>query len=242
MHYEFKQGAPIYEPKEKESADEKDSYYLVRRQATQVFQQNMFFPRMWDEGHADMYESWMGGIQGRSVDGVKMPTQWENIKFFLSYQCNFMYWRYFMWNFAGRQNDIQGHNEREHGNWLTGFNWFDNNVLGLGDQNLMPDSLKENKGHNVFYCMPLLLGLLGLFWQAFRGKRGIQQFWTVFFLFFMTGLAIVIYLNQTPGQPRERDYAYAGSFYAYAIWCGMGVAAMYEWLKKLRLSPVGAAA
>ena len=242
MHYEFKQGAPIYEPKEKESADEKDSYYLVRRQATQVFQQNMFFPRMWDEGHADMYESWMGGIQGRSVDGVKMPTQWENIKFFLSYQCNFMYWRYFMWNFAGRQNDIQGHNEREHGNWLTGFNWFDNNVLGLGDQNLMPDSLKENKGHNVFYCMPLLLGLLGLFWQAFRGKRGIQQFWTVFFLFFMTGLAIVIYLNQTPGQPRERDYAYAGSFYAYAIWCGMGVAAMYEWLNKLRLSPVGAAA
>ena len=176
MHYEFKQGAPIYEPKEKESADEKDSYYLVRRQATQVFQQNMFFPRMWDEGHADMYESWMGGTQGRSVDGVKMPTQWENIKFFLSYQCNFMYWRYFMWNFAGRQNDIQGHNEREHGNWLTGFNWFDNNVLGLGDQDLMPDSLKENKGHNVFYCMPLLLGLLGLFWQAFRGKRGIQQF------------------------------------------------------------------
>ena len=233
MHYEFKEGAPVYEPKEKESKDEKDSYFLVRHQSTQVFQQNMFFPRMWDADHADMYESWMGGVKGRTVEGVKMPTQWENIQFFLSYQCNFMYWRYFMWNFAGRQNDIQGHGEPEHGNWLTGFDWFDNHVLGLGDQ---------NQGHNVFYCMPLLLGLFGLFWQAFRGKRGIQQFWTVFFLFFMTGLAIVIYLNQTPGQPRERDYAYAGSFYAFAIWCGMGVAALYEWIKKLRVNPVGAAA
>ena len=241
MHYKFDEGAPVYEPKEKENKDEKDSYFLVRHQTTQVFEQNMFFPRMWDDGHTEMYESWMGGIKGHMVDGVKMPTQWENIKFFLSYQCNFMYWRYFMWNFAGRQNDLQGNGEREHGNWITGFNWFDNHVLGLGDQNLMPDSLKANKGHNVFYCMPLLLGLLGLFWQAFRGKRGIQQFWVVFFLFFMTGLAIVIYLNQTPGQPRERDYAYAGSFYAYAIWCGMGVAALWEWAKKLRVNPVGAA-
>ena len=241
MHYEFKEGAPVYEPKEKESKDEKDSYYLVRHQTTQVFEQNMFFPRMWDDGHAEMYESWMGGIKGHDVDGVKIPTQMENLKFFLSYQCNFMYWRYFMWNFAGRQNDLQGNGEREHGNWITGFNWFDNHVLGLGDQSLMPDSLKANKGHNVFYCMPLLLGLLGLLWQAFRGKRGIQQFWVVCFLFFMTGLAIVIYLNQTPGQPRERDYAYAGSFYAYAIWCGMGVAALWEWFKKLRVSPIGAA-
>ena len=230
MHYEFKQGAPIYEPKEKESADEKDSYYLVRRQATQVFQQNMFFPRMWDEGHADMYESWMGGIQGRSVDGVKMPSQWENIKFFLSYQCNFMYWRYFMWNFAGRQNDIQGNGEPEHGNWITGISWFDN--LRLGDQSKLPDDLKNNKGHNVFYGLPLLLGLLGLFWQAYRGQRGIRQFWVVFFLFFMTGLAIVLYLNQTPMQPRERDYAYAGSFYAFAIWCGIGVAAIIDLLKR----------
>ena len=251
MHYEFKQGAPIYEPKEKESADEKDSYYLVRRQATQVFQQNMFFPRMWDEGHADMYESWMGGIQGRSVDGVKMPTQWENIKFFLSYQCNFMYWRYFMWNFAGRQNDIQGNGEPEHGNWITGFSFIDNALYG--DQSKMPDDLKANKGHNVFYCMPLILGLIGLFWQAWYTRKrkvikngveteeilpvGIQQFWVVFFLFFMTGLAIVLYLNQTPMQPRERDYAYAGSFYAYAIWCGLGVLAIIDLLKqKMKLS------
>jgi hypothetical protein len=135
-----------------------------------------------------------------------------------------------MWNFAGRQNDIQGHGEPEHGNWITGIPFIDN--MRLGDQSKLPDALKENKGHNVFYCLPLLLGLVGLLWQSFRGRRGIRQFWVVFFLFFMTGLAIVFYLNQTPVQPRERDYAYAGSFYAFAIWCGMGVAAIIDLLKK----------
>ena len=118
----------------------------------------------------------------------------------------------------------------EHGNWITGISFIDN--ARLGDQNNLPDELKNDKGHNVFYCLPLLLGLIGLFWQAFRGQRGIRQFWVVFFLFFMTGLAIVIYLNQTPVQPRERDYAYAGSFYAFAIWCGMGVAAIIDLLKR----------
>ena len=142
-----------------------------------------------------------------------------------------MYWRYFMWNFAGRQNDLQGNGELEHGNWISGFDWFDN--MRLGDQSLLPDELKENKGHNVFYMLPLLLGLIGLFWQSLaRGDKGIRQFWVVFFLFFMTGLAIVIYLNQTPMQPRERDYAYAGSFYAFAIWCGMGVAAIIEMIAR----------
>ncbi len=238
MHYKFKEGAPIYERKEKASPDEPDSYFKVRNKSTQVFQQNMFFPRMYDAAHASNYEQWMGGIKGHDVDGVKVPTQFENLKFFFSYQCNFMYWRYFMWNFAGRQNGLQGNGEKEHGNWLTGFDWFDNHVLGLGDQSKMPDLLKNDKGHNVFYCLPLFLGLIGLFWQAFRGKRGIQQFWVVFFLFFMTGLAIVIYLNQTPSQPRERDYAYAGSFYAFAIWCGMGVAALYDWAKKLKVPAV----
>ena len=135
-----------------------------------------------------------------------------------------------MWNFAGRQNDIQGNGEPEHGNWITGISFIDN--LMLGDQSKLPDELKANKGHNVFYCLPLVLGLIGLFWQAWRGRRGIRQFWVVFFLFFMTGLAIVVYLNQTPLQPRERDYAYAGSFYAYAIWCGIGVAALIDILKK----------
>lgn len=135
-----------------------------------------------------------------------------------------------MWNFAGRQNDIQGHGELEHGNWISGIPFWDD--LRLGDQDMLPSDLKENKGHNVFFCLPLILGLLGFFWQAFRGKKGIQQFWVVFFLFFMTGIAIVLYLNQTPLQPRERDYAYAGSFYAFSIWCGLGIAAIFDILGK----------
>ncbi|WP_443983329.1 DUF2723 domain-containing protein [Xylanibacter rarus] len=238
----MKQGAPIYQRKEKASADEKDSYFIVRYKTDYIYAQNMVFPRMWDAAHAGAYESWMGGVDGTQVPydrcgepiTVKMPTQMENIRFFLSYQCNFMYWRYFMWNFAGRQNDIQGNGELEHGNWISGIPFFDN--WRLGDQSKLPDDLKDNKGHNVFYCLPLLLGLIGLFWQAYRGQRGIRQFWVVFFLFFMTGLAIVIYLNQTPMQPRERDYAYAGSFYAFAIWCGIGVAAIIDLLKRLNIN------
>ena len=233
-----KEGAPIWQRKEKASEGEKDSYFIVSRKDKLVYAQNMLFPRMHSSAHAKAYESWLGGVEGTEVPydrcgeqvTVKMPSQLDNIKFFLSYQCNFMYWRYFMWNFAGRQNDIQGNGEPEHGNWITGISFIDNWMLG--DQSKLPQELKENKGHNVFYCLPLLLGLIGLFWQAWRGQRGIRQFWVVFFLFFMTGLAIVLYLNQTPQQPRERDYAYAGSFYAYAIWCGLGVLALYDMLKK----------
>ena len=232
------EGAPIYSRVEKKSADEKDRYFVVSHKNKYIYAQNMLFPRMHDQAHTASYEQWMGGVDGTEVPydrcgepmTVKMPSQLENIRFFLSYQCNFMYWRYFMWNFAGRQNDIQGHGELEHGNWITGIPLIDN--ARLGDQSKLPDDLKNNKGHNVFYCLPLILGLIGLFWQSFRGRRGIRQFWVVFFLFFMTGLAIVVYLNQTPVQPRERDYAYAGSFYAYAIWCGMGVAAIIDLLKK----------
>ena len=233
-----KEGAAIWQRKEKASKDEKDSYFVVSHKDKIIYAQNMVFPRMHSSAHAGAYENWMGGIEGTQVPYdrcgepvmVKMPTQMENIRFFLSYQCNFMYWRYFMWNFAGRQNDIQGNGEPEHGNWITGISFIDDWMLG--DQSKMPAELKANKGHNVFYCLPLLLGLIGLFWQAWRGQRGIRQFWVVFFLFFMTGLAIVLYLNQTPQQPRERDYAYAGSFYAYAIWCGLGVLAIYDMLKK----------
>ena len=247
-------GKPVYQRKEKATTDEKDSYFVVRTKDEYKYAQNMLFPRMYDAGHAAAYESWMGGVDGSQVPYdrcgeqmmVKVPSQLENLRFFLSYQCNFMYWRYFMWNFAGRQNDIQGNGELEHGNWITGFSFIDD--ARLGDQSMLPTELKENKGHNVFYCMPLILGLLGLFWQAWYTRKrktvvngvektveepiGIQQFWVVFFLFFMTGLAIVIYLNQTPMQPRERDYAYAGSFYAFAIWCGMGVAAIIDWLNR----------
>ena len=233
-----KEGAAIWQRKEKASKDEKDSYFVVSHKDKIIYAQNMLFPRMHSSAHAEAYENWMGGVEGTQVPYdrcgepvmVKMPTQMENIRFFLSYQCNFMYWRYFMWNFAGRQNDIQGNGEPEHGNWITGISFIDDWMLG--DQSKMPAELKANKGHNVFYCLPLLLGLIGLFWQAWRGQRGIRQFWVVFFLFFMTGLAIVLYLNQTPQQPRERDYAYAGSFYAYAIWCGLGVLAIYDMLKK----------
>lgn len=235
---EMSEGAPIYSRKEKKSKSEKDSYFVVSHKNKYKYAQNMLFPRMYDQAHTQDYESWMGGVEGTEVPydrcgeqmTVKMPSQIDNIRFFLSYQCNFMYWRYFMWNFAGRQNDIQGNGELEHGNWITGIKPLDD--ARLGNQDMLPDELKTNKGHNVFYCMPLLLGLIGLFWQAFRGKRGIRQFWVVAFLFFMTGLAIVIYLNQTPVQPRERDYAYAGSFYAYAIWCGIGVAAVIDLINK----------
>ena len=234
-------GKPVWQRREKASEEEKDSYFVVRTKDEYIYEQNMLFPRMWSSQHAGQYESWMGGnISGTEVPYdrcgenimVKVPSQWDNLMFFFSYQCNWMYWRYFLWNFAGRQNDIQGHGEPEHGNWLTGISFIDN--LRLGDQSKMPDELTNNKGHNVFYCLPLLLGLLGLVWQSvFRGQKGVKQFWVVFFLFFMTGLAIVIYLNQTPMQPRERDYAYAGSFYAFAIWCGMGVAALCDWLSRV---------
>ena len=232
-------GAPVYQRKEKASKEEKDSYFVVTTKDKMVYAQNMVFPRMYSSDHALAYESWLGGMSDSTMVPydhcgeammVKMPSQWDNIRFFLSYQCNFMYWRYFMWNFCGRQNDIQGNGEAEHGNWITGISFIDN--LMYGDQSKLPDDLKNNKGHNVFYGLPLLLGLIGLFWQAWRGRRGIRQFWVVFFLFFMTGLAIVIYLNQTPMQPRERDYAYAGSFYAFALWCGMGVAALYDMIAR----------
>ena len=255
----MQEGAPVYQRKEKASADEKDSYFVVSHKNKYIYAQNMLFPRMYSSAHAQAYEDWMGGVDGTEVPYdrcgenimVKMPSQIDNIRFFLSYQCNFMYWRYFMWNFAGRQNDIQGNGEPEHGNWISGFSFIDDQLYG--DQSKLPDDLKENKGHNVFYCMPLILGLIGLFWQAWYTRKrkvvkngveteevlpvGIQQFWVVFFLFLMTGLAIVIYLNQTPMQPRERDYAYAGSFYAYAIWCGLGVVAILDILKqKMKLS------
>ena len=232
------EGAPVYQRKEKASKDEEDQYFIVRHKFSYSFEQNMFFPRMYDSGHTQDYENWLQGapdwVNTRRVYAsqndqnatVEIPSQAANWYFFLTYQCNFMYWRYFLWNFAGRQNDLQGHGDVLHGNWISGISLLDD--MRLGKQELLPDDLKTNKGHNVFYCLPLLLGLLGLFWQACKGKKGIQQFWVVFFLFFMTGLAIVIYLNQTPQQPRERDYAYAGSFYAFAIWCGMGVAALID--------------
>lgn len=202
--------------------------------------------RRWiEEGYAPYYElaPYITGQTEATImvnednDPVYRENVWkadfgDNLRYFINYQLNHMYWRYFMWNFAGRQNDMQGNGEPHLGNWISGIPFIDN--ARLGDQSLLPDEFgKGNKGHNVFYMLPLLLGIFGLLFQAFytRGsdpKRGIEQFWVVFFLFFMTGIAIVLYLNQTPGQPRERDYAFAGSFYAFAIWIGIGVPAIYH--------------
>jgi hypothetical protein len=184
-----------------------------------------FFPRMWDnsndQGHADYYASFAGiGKDQKTGAYLDKPTVADNISFFFSYQFNWMYFRYFMWNFAGKQNDIQGidmGNVRD-GNWLTGISFWDN--VRLGDQSKMPDSIKHNKSHNTLFCLPLILGILGFIYQYKKDKNDTL---IVTLLFFFTGLAIVFYLNQAGNQPRERDYAYVGSFYAFAIWIGIGV-------------------
>ena len=192
----------------------------------------MLFPRMWssDGRHIQFYQSYMNG-GGHKVAGAqhRKPTFFQNLAFFFDYQMNWMYWRYFMWNFAGRQNDIHSPNPGDifAGNWESGIAPIDN--LRLGDQSDAPDYLKNNKGKNHYYMLPLLLGLIGLFFQFARDKRGC---WLTFLMFFMTGIAIVIYLNQPPYQVRERDYAYAGSFYFFSVWIGLAVAAVYSWISE----------
>ena len=220
-----KEGKAVYRP----AADStKQEYKVVRRDIDYLYKNNMYFPRMHSSRHSKAYEDWMGGVEKK--DGI--PTEAENLRFFLSYQVNFMYWRYFLWNFVGRQNNIQGHGEVEHGNWITGFRWIDDRLLGC-DTSKLPSDLKDNKGRNVFYALPLLLGLVGMLWQWRKGREGKQQLWVVMLLFLMTCLAIVVYLNQTPLQPRERDYAYAGSFYAFAIWIGIGVGYITNLMQQL---------
>ena len=229
----YEEGQAIYRP----SADSTvRKYEMVRHNIKYVYKENMFFPRMHSARHAQAYENLMGGVTKKN----NLPTAAENMRFFLSYQVNFMYWRYFLWNFVGRQNNIQGNGEAEHGNWITGFSFIDDWLLGCDTSN-MPSDLKQNKGRNVFYAMPLLLGLLGMLWQWRKGSDGRRQLFVVAVLFVMTGLAIVVYLNQTPLQPRERDYAYAGSFYAFAIWIGLGVAclsSLFQSRKHLAWAPL----
>ena len=193
----------------------------------------MFFPRMWngaDPRYVSFYQSYMNG-GGKAIAGAehKKPTFFQNLAFFFDYQMNWMYWRYFMWNFAGRQNDIHSPSPGDifAGNWESGIPFIDS--IRLGDQADAPDYLKNNKAKNHYYMLPLLLGLLGLFFQFARDKRGT---WLTFLMFFMTGIAVVIYLNQPPYQVRERDYAYAGSFYSFSIWIGLAVAALYTWIKE----------
>ena len=203
-----------------------DKYVCVGHRFKPVFKSNgcRVFPRMYsrEAEHISVYKDF-GGMK----PSQKKPTGLNNIKFFVSYQLNWMYWRYFLWNFSGRQNDIQGHGNTIHGNWITGFDAWDN--ARLGDQSLLPDYLKNNKGHNRYFMLPLILGLIGLVYQLWKNTK---DWWIVSLLFILTGIAIVVYLNQTPIQPRERDYAYAGSFYAFAIWIGLGAAAIYELFKK----------
>lgn len=226
----------------KHDPSEKDRYFVAAPKEKIVYDDKLstLFPRMFsrEANHVQAYKYW-ANVTGKRVtvdasDGRKKtvikPTFGENLRYFFSYQVNFMYWRYFMWNFSGRQNDIQGNGEISNGNWISGIKFID--ALRLGPQDDLPDSIVKSKGHNRFYMLPLLLGFLGIFFQIYSGKKGNQGFWVTFLLFFMTGLAIVVYLNQTPFQPRERDYAYAGSFYAFAIWIGLGVAGIIRALTK----------
>jgi hypothetical protein len=212
----------------------KDKYEEIGKDVKPVYSSDdmMLFPRVWDasndQGHAQFYKDWLGLDQGEK------PTMANNINFFIGYQINWMYLRYFMWNFAGRQNDIEGFapgNVRD-GNWISGISFLDN--MRLGDQSTLPDSIKNNKANNKLFFLPLILGLIGAYFQYRKDKK---DFLVVGLLFFFTGLAIVLYLNQAGNQPRERDYAYAGSFYAYAFWIGLGVMQVAEWLnRKMALS------
>ncbi len=235
----------------KDSPDDPDHYDEVLTKTTYSYvpEQNMFFPRIYSAQHRGQYMSWIG-MRESDLETVmattsessliktpkRRPTFAQNLAYFFNYQLVHMYLRYFMWNFAGRQNDLQGNGEVNRGNWISGIPFIDN--PRLGDQSLLPAEFGSgNKGHNVFYMLPLILGIVGLCWQSLMGEKGIRQFWVVFFLFFMTGIAIVLYLNQTPNQPRERDYAFAGSFYAFAIWIGLGVAALADGIDRLMKKP-----
>ncbi len=241
-----KQGHAQYAPAPKVEG-EKDHYAMTGYKTSYEYMDEfkMLFPRMYSPqaSHVQAYKEW-ADIKGKRVryeycsqqKTEYCPTFIENMRFFFRYQVNFMYWRYFMWNFSGRQNDLQSYGDISKGNWITGIPFIDNAMLG--DQSMLPTELKENKGHNVYYMLPLLLGLVGIVWQLGKQanstsrKEGVRSFVITFLLFFLTGLAIVVYLNQTPYQPRERDYAYAGSFYAFCIWIGMGAMAIVEFLNR----------
>jgi Co/Zn/Cd efflux system component len=235
----YKDGDPVY------SKDEKTGKYIITNAMKgQVYNYDSkfctFFPRMWDggEGHPQGYRNW-GGISFDSIDftdtkGNKellpKPVFLDNLRFFVRYQVNFMFWRYFMWNFCGRQNDYQGYDDADnlHGNWITGIPFLD--ALRYPQHNVPAEIASNNKGRNVMFGLPLLLGLLGFAYQFQRDKKNTL---VITVLFFFTGLAIILYLNQVPYQPRERDYSYVGAFYAFAIWIGLGVLGIYEWLTKL---------
>jgi hypothetical protein len=218
---------------------QKDGKYVVASRKAKLVYDDRFisvFPRMYssEPRHVEAYKQWSNfkghpvRLSGRGGESEirYIPTFGENLRFFFSYQLSHMYWRYFMWNFAGRQNDIQGHGEIVKGNWISGIPFIDS--PRLGPQEELPATFR-NKAHNRYYMLPLILGIAGLIFQYLRKQK---DFWVVTLLFVLTGVAIVVYLNQTPYQPRERDYAYAGSFYAFSIWIGLGVVALFQAVRK----------
>lgn len=233
----YKNGTPVY------VRDEATKKYRVsdsRENSVPVFDPKdcMLFPRMWDKGHTNEYKNWLNSFydsdsradkeQRKEISRDKKPTWARNTKFLRTYQFNYMYFRYFMWNFAGRQNDIQGRGGTADGSWICGIPFIDDIVVG--DQSNLPTSM-ERPGHNTYYLLPLLLGLIGLVFYSI--KDGKNSF-IVLMLFLMTGLAIAFYLNMYAFQPRERDYAFAASFYAFSIWVGFGVFGIYSLFEKMK--------
>ena len=237
--------APVVDSKDKFTYRKSGDKYEKYSNGIEYIYDDRFstiFPRMYDSDadHVREYKKW-GEVEGTPITVAEgdvriKPTFGENLRFFRDYQIGWMYFRYFMWNFVGRQNDIQGHGEPGNGNWISGFSFIDNR---LGDQQDLPDHLANHNARNTYYFLPLLLGLIGLFYHYKKHKK---DFWVVMMLFILTGIAIVVYLNQYPLQPRERDYAYPGSFYAFAIWIGIGVLAIYELLNKISNQKVAAVA
>lgn len=234
-------GKPVY------VKDEKSKKYIVsdaRKQAVPNYDKRgcSFFPRMWSDGHANSYKGWGGGVDGDSIvfddeNGriiavENIPTFGDQMKFFISYQASWMYFRYLGWNFVGRQNDRLGYGNDAEGNVLTGIPLMDDR---FGNQDLLPESQKNNKARNRYFFVPLILAAFGIYWHLKKSKR---DAFVTGLLFLFTGLAIVFYLNQTPGQPRERDYAYVGSFYAFSIWIGLGLLGIYEALKNFKMAAV----
>ena len=235
--YDMDEGTPIY------YKDRNKGKYveIAKNPGEYIYDDNVMtlFPRMWNgskKTFTSTYERYIDKSKMRvttqkrpngTTERVMIPTFGQNLRFFIDYQCGWMFWRYFMWNFVGRQNDIEGQGEIEHGNWVSGIGFIDN--PRLGNQDNLPRTM-QNPAHTEYYFLPLILGLVGLFYQL---KHDSRNCWVVFLLFFMTGIAIIMYLNQTPYQPRERDYSYAGAFYAFAIWMGFGVLGVIEGLQKL---------
>ncbi len=226
--YDREQDADQPYKDDKPKYEKKDGKYVIVNNYKNIIpnyssKHKGFIPRMVDPGSQDNYKR-IAGIPARSK---RRPTFIENIRFMIDYQFGYMYGRYFMWNFVGRQNDIQGHLDVENGNWLSGIDFIDE--MRLGSQQSLPDDIKNNKGRNKYYFLPLILGLIGLFYQSKKDKKNL---YTLALFFVFTGFAIIFYTNPKPFEPRERDYAVVGSFYVFAIWIGIGVLALYDYLKK----------